>query len=221
MRHKYVLGKKPVNSVTRIAQLILICTFGLGVFGVVAPSQPTKPILRVMPVAIKQAPSESTPSDTASTASAFVQPGRPVRLQIPRMKVDAKIDALGLTNSGDMASPINIANAGWYKPGPKPGNEGSAVVAGHKTGLNGKPGIFSNLGTLKKGDNIRIIDEQNQIINFVVRETRNLNKDDETTNVFTSSSGAHLNRITCAGSWNANDKSFTQRLVVFADRIGG
>lgn len=216
MRHKYVLGKKRSKFAHRHLMLALVLVLGLGFFGVMTTKPSSPPILRVMPVAPVKA--VSTPVVANQPVPEVLNPSKPVRLEIPRLKVDAKIDYLGLTKAGDMAAPNSIADAGWYKLGTKPGNLGSAVIAGHKTGLKGEPGIFTDLGKLQKGDNIRIIDDQNQIINFVVRETRNLDKDDSTTDIFTSTSGTHLNLITCTGSWDAADKSFTKRLVVFADR---
>lgn len=117
-----------------------------------------------------------------------------------------------------MASPNDIANAGWYKLGTMPGNEGSAVIAGHRTGLKGEPGIFTNLGKLQKGDKIIIIDEQKQTIRFVVREIKKYKPNEKPAEVFTSANGSHLNLITCTGSWNSANNSFSERLVVFADK---
>jgi hypothetical protein len=38
--------------------------------------------------------------------------------------------------------------------------------------------------------------------------------------VFASNDGgAHLNLITCAGEWNKGKKSYSERLVVFADKV--
>jgi len=40
------------------------------------------------------------------------------------------------------------------------------------------------------------------------------------TDVFTSSDGkAHLNLITCDGIWDKNAAQYSERLVVFADRV--
>jgi len=199
--------------VPRGVMVAFVCLLGFAVaFGVVSNRSTTSapkivPVARkvVSPVAVSEAP-------------ANINPSRPVRLQIPKLKVDAKIDFLGLTKDGDMASPNDIANAGWYKLGTMPGNEGSAVIAGHRTGFKGVPGIFTNLGKLQKGDNIIIIDEQQQTIRFVVQEIRTYKQNEKPAEVFTSANGAHLNLITCTGSWSSANNSFSERLVVFADK---
>jgi sortase A len=55
-----------------------------------------------------------------------------VRLQIPSIKVDAAIQYVGLTGSGSMEVPQGRADVAWYKFGPRPGDLGSAVIAGHR-----------------------------------------------------------------------------------------
>jgi LPXTG-site transpeptidase (sortase) family protein len=146
-----------------------------------------------------------------------ISPGQPLRVRVPRLSVDAKIDQMGLTKTGAMDTPDNIATAGWYKYGPSPGSVGSAVIVGHKTGFKGVPGVFNDLGKMQKGDSIEVIDDKNQSLRFTVRETKSYKWNDTPTEVFNSASGAHLNLITCTGSWDVNAKQFQHRLVVFAD----
>lgn len=197
----------------RSVLVAVVCLLGFGVMYGVASNWSSTSAPKIYPVARKVVPAVAVPE-----APANINPSRPVRLQIPRIKVDAKIDLLGLTKDGDMASPNDIANAGWYKLGTMPGNEGSAVIAGHRTGFKGVPGIFTDLGKLQKGDNIIIIDEQKQTIRFVVQEIRKYKQNEKPAEVFTSANGAHLNLITCTGSWSSANNRFSERLVVFAEK---
>lgn len=190
----------------------VVSLLGLAVIVSVTSNRPNASALKTVPAVQKIEPA-------VAEAPVDIIPGRPVRLQIPRLQVDAKTDSLGLTKSGDMASPNNIADAGWYKLGTMPGNEGSAVIAGHKTGFKGEPGLFTNLGKLREGDIINTIDEKNQVIRFVVREVKNYEQNENSSEVFTSLSGAHLNLITCTGSWSKTTDSFSERLVVFTDKV--
>lgn len=43
---------------------------------------------------------------------------------------------MGLTDDNDIEAPPTNDDAGWYRYGTRPGNEGSAVIAGH-FGLRG------------------------------------------------------------------------------------
>lgn len=145
----------------------------------------------------------------------------PVRLKIAKIKVDAAIEQMGLTIGGDMDAPAGPRTVGWYRYGPAPGEIGSAVLDGHYgTWKNGERSVFDNLGKLKKGDVIEVVDAAGASFNFAVRESRNYLPEADATAVFKSSDGlAHLNIITCEGTYNPKTKTYSQRLVVFADKI--
>ena len=120
--------------------------------------------------------------------------GIPVRLIIPSINVDTNVQRVGVTPEGEMGVPTNTYEAGWYELGPRPGQRGSAVIAGHLNGLSGEAGVFADLGKLKEGDKVYVEDE-----------------------VFTRSDSTYLNLITCDGLWDETKKSYGKRLVVFAD----
>jgi LPXTG-site transpeptidase (sortase) family protein len=144
--------------------------------------------------------------------------GFPVRLKIPTINVDSAIGYVGLTSEGDMEVPNNTIDVGWFDLGPHPGEKGSAVIAGHFDGENGEAGVFANLHKLKEGDKLFIEDSKGVVTSFVVRESRTYDPgyaDD----VFGQSDGAHLNLVTCDGVWDGAKKSYSKRLVVFADII--
>lgn len=143
--------------------------------------------------------------------------GLPLRIKIPKLKVDAAIDSIGLTPEGYMQAPPNLQTAGWYKFGPYPGNKGSAVIAGHYSLSKDIP-VFNKLYTLTKGDIVQVTDENGVISTFVVDELKTYDKNAAAPEVFSSSDGkAHLNLITCSGTWQKSQQSYSERLVVFAD----
>ena len=145
--------------------------------------------------------------------------GLPVRLTIPKINVDASVESLGLASDGTMAAPKDPADVGWYNLGPRPGEIGSAVIDGHFGWKNNTPAVFDNIDTLRKGDKIYMEDGNGTIITFVVREIRTYDPTAEASEVFDSSDEkAHLNLITCEGVWDAVSKSYSGRLVVFADK---
>jgi LPXTG-site transpeptidase (sortase) family protein len=145
--------------------------------------------------------------------------GLPVRLKIPEIDVDAAIEHIGLTPDGAMDTPKGPAEVAWFNLGPHPGENGSAVIAGHYGWKNNTPAVFDNLHKLRKSDKISIEDEKGAIITFVVREIRIYGKDEAAPDVFGSNDGkAHLNLVTCAGVWNKPEKTRSDRLIVFADK---
>lgn len=146
-----------------------------------------------------------------------ISPGLPVRLKIPNINVDASIEYVGLTSKREMEVPKNAADVGWYNLGPRPGERGSAVIDGHFNNENGDTGVFFNLYKLNKGDKLYVVDNKGKSITFVVRENR-LYDSGLAGDVFSLNDGiAHLNLVTCDGVWDGVKKSYTKRLVVFAD----
>lgn len=146
--------------------------------------------------------------------------GLPVRLKIPKINVDAAVDPMGTTPSGAMEIPSGSKNVGWYKFGPHPGDNGSAVIDGHYgRWKNGEGSVFDDLNNLEKGDILYIDDEKGATTTFVVRESRKYDPNADASDIFESSDGkAHLNLITCEGIWDKASKSYSQRLVVFTDK---
>jgi sortase A len=145
--------------------------------------------------------------------------GLPARIKINRLNIDAPVEALGLTKSGDMAAPENATGVGWYKFGPRPGDPGSAVMAGHLDTTSDKA-VFWNLKDLNAGDTISVSDESGKIkifkvVDKKVYDTFNAPLEE----VFGPSSAPHLNLITCAGKWLEDKHSYSQRLVVFAEAV--
>lgn len=145
--------------------------------------------------------------------------GRPIRLKIPAIAVDAAVESVGLTPDGAMDAPKEPADVAWFNQGPRPGKNGSAVIAGHFGWKDGIPAAFDKLSALQKGDKIYVEDEKGAVTTFVVRELRAYDPNADAGNVFNSSDGkAHLNLITCEGLWDAGSKSYSKRLVVFTDK---
>ena len=143
----------------------------------------------------------------------------PIRLTIPRIKVAASFESVGLVSDGSMAVPVGPADVAWFNLGPEPGEIGSAVVAGHSGWKNGIPAVFDNLYKLQKGDKIYVENAKGIQTTFIVREIKKYDPKANAQNVFSSSDGqAHLNLVTCTGIWNVINKSRSNRLVVFADK---
>lgn len=134
--------------------------------------------------------------------------GLPTTLKIPTINVDTTIEPVGLTSNGDMTAPTSPTTAAWFKYGAIPGDPGNAVIAGHVVGDKGEPAVFKNLNKLKAGDTILIADSKNQIATFIVREIRTYDQHEQHDEVFSSTTGTHLNIITCAGEWDASRRHY-------------
>ena len=165
----------------------------------------------------------SSVTPAANTAAVYesgqTRSGLPVRLRIPKINVDAVVESVGLTAQEAMDVPAGPVDTAWFNLGPRPGETGSAVIAGHYGWKDGTPAVFDDLSALQAGDTVYVDGGDGVTTAFVVREVRTYGKDENDADIFGSSDGkSHLNLITCEGDWNKAQQSYSDRLVVFADQ---
>jgi len=142
----------------------------------------------------------------------------PKLLEIPKIGVSANVQSVGLNSKREMDVPSNDWDVAWYNLGPKPGNIGSAVIAGHLDNKFGKPAVFWNLDELKTGDDVYVIDGNNnkkhfQVVSFERYETGTAPLE----KIFGASDEAYLNLITCGGVWDKTKNNYSERFVVFTE----
>jgi len=143
----------------------------------------------------------------------------PVRLQIPALKVDAAIISKGLDGSGAVDMSEDPYVVAWFNLSSLPGEIGSTVIAGHYGWKENTPAVFDSLYKIRIGDVIQVEDRNGLTTTFVVRKMERYFPGSAAKEVFQSNDGkTHLNLITCEGDWNADSKSYSERLVVFADK---
>ena len=143
----------------------------------------------------------------------------PVKINIKSIGINAPIESVGILN-GAMAVPTFAHNVGWYSLGTKPGDVGSAVLAGHVNWKNGEDAVFTNLEDVKIGDVINITDNYGKVVNFAVTDIQSFPIYKDTTEIFSNSDGiVRLNLITCNGTWNDWLDTHNSRLVVFTEKI--
>jgi sortase (surface protein transpeptidase) len=158
----------------------------------------------------------STQQSTATPTKVAV--ANPRKIVIPKLNVNATIEPVTVDSHGRMDVPSNFLNTAWYSPGAKPGERGSAVIDGHVDTPQGTPSVFAKINTLKPGDVIQIISKNDKLYTFTVTKAESyplktipLNKIfDQTTHE------KRLNLITCSGTWDAANKIYTSREVVYA-----
>lgn len=164
-------------------------------------------------------PDGQVQGETVSAAEEQASFSMPARFKIPIIDVDAAVEHVGLTPDGAMAAPKNMGNVAWYKLGPRPGEEGSAVIAGHFGWKNGTGSVFDNLHKLRPGDKVYVEDDKGMIVSFVVVSSRRYDPLADASGVFGSLDGkVHLNLVTCEGDWDEARQTYSKRLVVFTEK---
>lgn len=139
----------------------------------------------------------------------------PERLIIPSIGVNATVEQAGLTGSGQMENPTTWDNVAWYKHGPRPGEDGSAVIAGHLDSKTAEA-VFWDLEKLKQGDEIHVVDMQGKTHTYVVTTKQTYAATDvPMEELFRKNGDPQLVLVTCDGEWRGI-RGYEKRLVVYA-----
>jgi sortase (surface protein transpeptidase) len=140
----------------------------------------------------------------------------PVRVEIPKIGVASSLDRLGQAPDKTVQEPTQWAVAGWYAPGTRPGDPGSAVILGHVDSKRG-PAVFFRLRELRRGDEIEVGRADGSSVRFVVQRTEQYPKDRfPTDEVYYPTLTPALRLVTCGGDFDATIGRYRSNLIVFA-----
>jgi sortase (surface protein transpeptidase) len=143
----------------------------------------------------------------------------PVRIEIPRIGVASALIRLGRAADGTVDVP-DPEVAGWYAPGTRPGDPGSAVILGHVDSKHA-PAVFYRLRELRRGDEVLIRRADGSTLRFVVQRTRQYPKARfPTDDVYYPTLTARLRLVTCGGSFDPVAHSYRSNVIVFAKLVG-
>jgi hypothetical protein len=225
------------------AVVVLLGMVGAGLIGAsvrtVPPPRPPQPLAQAGPADASPSPTAipgpaggigAETADQASADDSTVTPqpdlvpaglprSTPTTISIPRIGVQAEIMTLGLNADGTVQVPPleQAMKAGWYSPGPSPGEAGNAVIVGHVDSAKLGPAVFFNLGALQKGDTISIAREDGSAATFTVTEVKSYPKTAFPTElVYGPSDVPGLRVVTCGGAFDASSGSYVDNVIAFA-----
>jgi hypothetical protein len=150
----------------------------------------------------------------------------PVRLEIPSIGVDTRLQRLGKVQDGTVAVPggrHKWEEAGWYagKGGTRPGDPGSAVLLGHVDSERDGPAVFYRLRELRRGDQIKVVRADGSTVRFAVERTEQYLKTRfPTDDVYYPTLTPMLRLVTCGGSFDPAAGSYRSNVIVFARLVG-
>jgi LPXTG-site transpeptidase (sortase) family protein len=156
---------------------------------------------------------------TATPAAAAARVADPVRVIIPAIGVDADLVEVGLNPDQSMEVP-DFGEAGWYEPGPRPGEPGPAVIAAHVDSVAG-PDVFYRLADLEQGDEIVVEHADGSRSTFEMRDAEMQRKDDlPVERIWNDTDDRVLRLITCGGEFDRERRSYESNVIVYADARG-
>ncbi|MEU5787535.1 class F sortase [Micromonospora purpureochromogenes] len=208
------------------AVVVLLAMVGAGMIGASLrteppprPPQPQAQSAPQTPAAEPDVVAGEGPVEAVEVPPAALSRSDPGTISIPRIGVDAEIMTLGTNPDGTVqVPPLDQAQrAGWYSPGPSPGEVGNAVIVGHVDSAKLGPAVFFELGALQQGDTITVTRADGVKATFAVDEVRSYPKVSFPTElVYGPNDKPALRVVTCGGEFDQAAGSYPDNIVVFA-----
>jgi hypothetical protein len=140
----------------------------------------------------------------------------PVRLRIPAAGVDTRLQRVGLAADGSIAPPTRWDVAAWYRNGPRPGQQGPAVIVGHVDSRS-RAAVFFRLAKLRRGDPVYVDRADGSTIRFRVQGRRTVPKAAFPADlVYAPTLEASLQLITCGGTFDSSTGHYRDNIIVAA-----
>ncbi len=153
-----------------------------------------------------------------------VAPDRPRYLSIEKLGIkNARVLPMGVKSNGELDTPQNIFDVGWYDGSSKPGEGGTLVIDGHNGGPT-KFGVFKKLPELIVGDILQLERGDGTFFNYRVVENNSVPLSESNQYMSTAFASPEegvesLTLITCTGEWSQSkqtylSRQFTRALIV-------
>jgi LPXTG-site transpeptidase (sortase) family protein len=184
--------------------------WAVGAASVAAATAAFVPVRTPAAPAVRVAAPVATPVPTPSPSPVPVF--RPVRLELPTLKVTAPIVSVGTDADGAMGTPKTAHEVAWWD-GIMPG-EGNALFAGHKD-WNRRPGSFFRIGELKPGDPV-VVQGDAVSLAFRVEWVKQVGGDSDGAEILGDAGHPVITLITCGGQFDRRIRHYKDRVVVRA-----
>lgn len=158
-----------------------------------------------------------SPEKHVPASHAPLKPSRPLKVAIPAIFIEAAVTGLGLDMKGRLeAPPLSRPKlTGWYEKGPSPGEDGTALIVGHRDTKTG-PAIFLNLDALRRGDKVNVARADRRTAVFTVDAVKTYTKDKfPDDKVYGDTGRPELRLLTCGGRFDEK-AGYSANVVVFA-----
>jgi hypothetical protein len=140
----------------------------------------------------------------------------PVRIRIPLLGVDSRLERLGRSRGGTVEVPAHWGRAGWYRNGPRPGEHGAAVILGHVDSPTG-PAVFAGIAELRAGARVLVTRADGSSVAFrVTRVEQRRRSRFPVQAVYWPTLRPELRLVTCGGRYDRARGGYLSNVIVFA-----
>ena len=146
----------------------------------------------------------------------IVAPDRPRYLTVEKLGINkARIIPMGVNVNGELATPNNIFDVGWYDASGLPGMGGTMIIDGH----NGGPhvhGVFKDLPDLAEGDLIVVERGDGVVFKYRVVENKSVLLSESDAYMSTAARSPESGKesvtlISCTGEWSQQQGTYLSR----------
>ena len=150
------------------------------------------------------------------------RPAPPVGVSIPSIGVEtATVVDVALDDRGAVEIPDDVQEVGWYRRGPRPGEDGNAFMTSHVDSRTQGRGVLFDLRRVEPGDEIIVDHEDGTTSNWeVVRRERITKGSYPMEQVFRFDGEPGLVIDTCGGAFNPQTGSYENIDIVYAVPLG-
>ncbi len=150
-----------------------------------------------------------------------VAPDRPRYLTVPKLGINkARILPMGVNSRGELSTPNNIFDVGWYEASSLPGGGGTLIIDGH----NGGPhvlGVFKNLPDLGYGDIIEVERGDGLVFKYKVIDSKSIPLSEADAYMAVAARSPEPGKesvtlISCTGEWSQQQRTYLSRQFVRA-----
>lgn len=165
---------------------------------------------------------DSAPTATSGPTGTVLAMSVPTFLDVPAINVHHSLLQLGENPDGTLQVPplSDVADAGWDRYSPTPGQLGPAVILGHIDAATQGKGVFYDLGALRPGDTVSVTRADHTVAVFRVDGVNQYTKGAfPTLTVYGNTPDAQLRLITCGGPFDTKTHHYLDNIVAFATLI--
>ncbi|WP_292811093.1 class F sortase [Microbacterium sp.] len=181
-----------------------------------APSlTPMSPTPDPAPTAAVDVPIVSSAPTTAPAAQV------PTRVRVDAAAIDMPVVPVGVQSDGQMELPVEPSVAGWYRFGPDPGSTaGRVVMAAHVDSRVYGLGPLARLRDVAPGTEIVVDVSGGEPVRYAVQSITYYPRSALPTDILFARTGeAALVLITCGGSFDPVNRSYSDNVVAVATRV--
>ncbi|OLR24672.1 class F sortase [Bacillus cereus] len=142
----------------------------------------------------------------------------PVKLTFQRTQVTVNILPVGLDKDGRMIVKDGLETASWYQQSAIPGNQGNALIAGHRD-WKGVLGGFQYLETIQKNEKVLIQYEDKEIRTFQVVEKNVYPMNEVPEEAMNIQGESRVTLITCTGKFIREKGGYQSRIIVILQLV--